>query len=102
MSKENGKLINAIYEIICILKIFVKVRNHCLVKDEYRGSTHQICNANFRPTKIYLPYFITSEDTMVVSQCKKLIFYHEINVIPHGMKKYIDFTLGKNLFTVCS
>ena len=94
-----------------------RVRDHCHVTGEYRGSAHESCNLNFSvPNKIpvvfhnlqgYDSHFIMQEIGNIV---KKNAYFdkegkkHEmsINVIPCNMEKYLAFMLGQNLVFIDS
>ena len=80
-------------------KTDVRVRDHCHITGQYRGSAHQDCNFNFRITdKIpvifhnlrgYDSHFIMQE---IGEKCQM-----NINAIPNNMKKYMAFMLGNHL-----
>ena len=95
----------------------VRVRDHCHIYGNYRGSAHQDCNLNFKITskipvvfhnlKGYDSHFIMQEigeivkkNSYVDEEGKK----HEmdINVIPNNMEKYMAFMLGYNLLFIDS
>ena len=93
-------------------KTDVRVRDHCHITGQYRGSAHQDCNLNFRITdKIpvmfhnlrgYDSHFIMQEIGEIVKKhtytnkkgekCKM-----NINAIPNNMEKYMAFMLGNHL-----
>ena len=93
-------------------KTDVRVRDHCHVTGQYRGSAHQDCNLNFRLTeKIpvifhnlrgYDSHFIMQEIGEIV---KKHTYTNKkgekcqmnINAIPNNMEKYMAFMLGNHL-----
>ena len=93
-------------------KTDVRVRDHCHITGQYRGSAHQDCNLNFRITdKIpvifhnlrgYDSHFIMQEIGAIV---KKHTYTNKkgekcqmnINAIPNNMEKYMAFMLGSNL-----
>ena len=93
-------------------KTDVRVRDHCHVTGQYRGSAHQDCNLNFRITdKIpvifhnlrgYDSHFIMQE---IGEIAKKHTYTNKkgekcqmnINAIPNNMEKYIAFMLGNHL-----
>ena len=90
----------------------VRVRDHCHITGEYRGSAHQDCNLNFKITdKIpvifhnlrgYDSHFIMQEVGAIV---KKHAYTNKkgekcqmnINAIPNNMEKYMAFMLGNHL-----
>ena len=93
-------------------KTDVRVRDHCHITGQYRGSAHQDCNLNFRITdKIpvifhnlrgYDSHFIMQEIGEIV---KKHTYTNKkgekcqmnINAIPNNMEKYMAFMLGNHL-----
>ena len=93
-------------------KTDVRVRDHCHITGQYRGSAHQDCNLNFRLTdKIpvifhnlrgYDSHFIMQEIGEIV---KKHTYTNKkgekcqmnINAIPNNMEKYMAFMLGNHL-----
>ena len=95
----------------------VRVRDHCHVTGEYRGSAHEDCNLNFTLTnkipvvfhnlKGYDSHFIMQEIGDIV---KKNVYFDEegkkhemsINVIPCNMEKYMAFMLGRHLVFIDS
>ena len=90
----------------------IRVRDHCHITGQYRGSAHQDCNLNFRLTnKIpvifhnlrgYDSHFIMQEIGEIV---KKHTYTNKkgeeiqmnINAIPNNMEKYMAFMLGNHL-----
>ena len=90
----------------------VRVRDHCHITGQYRGSAHQDCNLNFRITeKIpvifhnlrgYDSHFIMQE---IGETVKKHTYTNKkgekcqmnINAIPNNMEKYMAFMLGNHL-----
>ena len=90
----------------------VRVRDHCHITGQYRGSAHQDCNLNFQITgKIpaifhnlrgYDSHFIMQEIGEIV---KKHTYTNKkgekcqmnINAIPNNMEKYMAFMLGNHL-----
>ena len=90
----------------------IKVRDHCHITGVYRGSAHQDCNLNFKPTnKIsvifhnlrgYDSHFIMQEIGQIVKNNKYINKKGEecemsVNAIPNNMEKYMAFMLGNNL-----
>ena len=93
----------------------IRVRDHCHITGEYRGSAHQDCNLKLRlsPSKIKIPVFfhnLTGYDSHFIMQqigeiAKKHSYKNkrgeecemDINCIPNNMEKYMAFMLGKNL-----
>ncbi|XP_068757392.1 uncharacterized protein [Montipora capricornis] len=93
-------------------KTDVRVRDHCHITGQYRGSAHQDCNLNFRiGDKIpvifhnlrgYDSHFIMQEIGEIV---KKHTYTNKkgekcqmnINAIPNNMEKYMAFMLDNHL-----
>ncbi|XP_068749374.1 uncharacterized protein [Montipora capricornis] len=90
----------------------VRVRDHCHITGQYRGSAHQDCNLNFRLTdKIpvifhnlrgYDSHFIMQEIGEIVNKHtytnkKGEKCQMNINAIPNNMEKYMAFMLGNHL-----
>ena len=93
-------------------KTDVRVRDHCHITGQYRGSAHQDCNLNFQINdKIpvifhnlrgYDSHFIKQEIGEIV---KKHTYTNKkgekcqmnINAIPNNMEKYMAFMLGNHL-----
>ena len=93
-------------------KTDVRVRDHCHITGQYRGSAHQDCNLNFQITdKIpvifhnlrgYDSHFIMQEIGEIVKKhtCtnkKGEKCQMNINAIPNNMEKYMAFMLGNHL-----
>ena len=93
-------------------KTDVRVRDHCHITGQYRGSAHQDCNLNFRLTeKIpvvfhnlrgYDSHFLMQEIGAIVKEHKYTNKKGEkcqmnINAIPNNMEKYMAFMLGNHL-----
>ena len=83
----------------------IRVRDHCHITGQYRGSAHEECNLKLRISskKFKLPvifhnlrgydsYFIMQE---IGTIGKEYELY--INCIPNNMEKYMAFMLGKYL-----
>ena len=95
-----------------------RVRDHCHVTGEYRGSAHEKCNRNFYLTdkipvvfhnlKGYDSHFIMQEigniakKNVYFDEKKKKYYNMNINVIPCNMEKYLAFMLGHNLVFIDS
>ena len=93
----------------------IRVRDHCHITGEYRGSAHQECNLKLRidPDKIKIPvifhnlrgydsHFIMQEIGAIVKKHtyknnKGLETQMSINAIPNNMEKYMAFMLGNHL-----
>ena len=93
----------------------IRVRDHCHITGNYRGSAHQDCNLKLRlsPSKIQIPVFfhnLRGYDSHFIMQqigeiAKKHVYINkkgkechmDINCIPNNMEKYMAFMLGKHL-----
>lgn len=66
----------------------VSLRDHWHIAGKYRGSSHKICNANYRFKKIISAMFhnLTLYDSHNIMQ-KICMFEEKINVIPNGLEK---------------
>ena len=93
-------------------KTDVRVRDHCHITSQYRGSAHQDCNLNFRITdKIPVVFHnLRGYDSHLIMQeigaiVKKHTYKNKkgeeiqmnINAIPNNMEKYMAFMLGNHL-----
>ena len=93
----------------------IRVRDHCHITGQYRGSAHQECNLKLKinPEEIKIPvifhnlrgydsHFIMQEIGAIV---KKYTYKNKkgeekqmnINAIPNNMEKYMAFMLGNHL-----
>ena len=93
----------------------IRVRDHCHITGNYRGSAHQDCNLKLRlsPSNIKIPVFfhnLRGYDSHFIMQqigeiAKKHVYKNkkgeecqmDINCIPNNMEKYMAFMLGKHL-----
>ena len=93
----------------------IRVRDHCHITGEYRGSAHQECNLKLRlnPEEIKIPvifhnlrgydsHFIMQEIGSIVKNHTYINKKGEekqmtINAIPNNMEKYMAFMLGNHL-----
>ena len=93
----------------------IRVRDHCHITGNYRGSAHQDCNLKLRlsPSNIQIPVFfhnLRGYDSHFIMQqigeiAKKHVYKNkkgeecqmDINCIPNNMEKYMAFMLGKHL-----
>ena len=88
----------------------IRVRDHCHITGEYRGSAHQDCNLKFRinPEEIKIPVIfhnLRSYDShFIMQQIGEIVKKHtyknkqmNINAIPNNMEKYMAFMLGNHL-----
>ena len=93
----------------------IRVRDHCHITGNYRGSAHQDCNLKLRisSTNIQIPVFfhnLRGYDSHFIMQqigeiAKKHVYKNkkgeecqmDINCIPNNMEKYMAFMLGKHL-----
>ena len=93
----------------------IRVRDHCHITGEFRGSTHQDCNLKLqiKPAKIKIPVLfhnLRGYDSHFIMQqigeiAKKHVYknnrgeecHMNINCIPNNMEKYMAFMLGNHL-----
>ena len=90
----------------------VRVRDHCHITGQYRGSAHQDCNLNFKLTEKIPVIFhnLRGYDSHFIMQnigeiVKKHTYTNKkgekcqmnINAIPNNMEKYMAFMLGNHL-----
>ena len=84
----------------------IRVRDHCHITGQYRGSAHQNCNLKLRisPKEFKIPvifhnlrgydsHFIM-QDIGSIGKSNNL----DINCIPNNMEKYMAFILGKHTY----
>ena len=70
----------------------VKVRNHCHITGEYRGSAHRDCNINVKlnhKTPVVFHNLKIYDLHLIMQELGK--FNLKINVIPNGLENYITF-----------
>ena len=72
-----------------------KVRDHCQVKEKYRGSAHWSCNNNLKLTK-KVPVIFHN-----LKSYNSHLIMKEID-IPNGLEKYIAFAVNNNLVFINS
>ena len=93
----------------------IRVRDHCHITGEFRGSAHQDCNLRLEinPEKIKIPVFFHNlkgyDSHFIMQQIGDIAKKHgytnkrgeechmSINCIPNNMEKYMAFMLGKHL-----
>ena len=93
----------------------IRVRDHCHITGEFRGSAHQDCNLKLQinPDKIKIPVFFHNlrgyDSHFIMQQIGEIAKKHaytnkrgeechmNINCIPNNMEKYMAFMLGKHL-----
>ena len=114
MTKENKKsfkLADKCY--ICGEKYKTKdirVRDHCHISGEYKGSAHRDCNLQLKlsPEDIKIPVIFHNlrgyDSHFIMQQIGKIANKFgddeqplQIKVIPNNMEKYMAFMLGNNL-----
>ena len=92
-------------------KTDVRVRDHCHITGQYRGSAHQDCNLNFQITdKIPVIFHnLRGYDSHFIMQVMQIVKNHtyknkkgdkcqmNINAIPNNMEKYMPFMLGNHV-----
>ena len=119
MTKENETdFQKAIKCHICDIKYTnkdIRVRDHCHITGEFRGSAHQDCNLKLRiiPDNIKIPVIFHNlrgyDSHFIMQQIGKIAKEHtytnkkgekiemNINCIPNNMEKYMAFMLGNHL-----
>ena len=93
----------------------IRVRDHCHITGEFRGSAHQDCNLKLQinPEKIKIPVFFHNlkgyDSHFIMQQIGEIAKKHtytnareeechmNINCIPNNMEKYMAFMLGNHL-----
>ena len=93
----------------------IRVRDHCHITGEFRGSAHQDCNLKLRikPDNIKIPVIFHNlrgyDSHFIMQQIGKIAKKHayknkrgeechmNINCIPNNMEKYLAFMLGNHL-----
>ena len=93
----------------------IRVRDHCHITGEFRGSAHQDCNLKLRikPVNIKIPVLFHNlrgyDSHFIMQQIGEIAKKHtyknkrgeechmNINCIPNNMEKYMAFMLGNNL-----
>ena len=93
----------------------IRVRDHCHITGEYRGSAHQECNLLLRvdPDKIKIPVIFHNlrgyDSHFIMQEIGAIVKTHtyknkkgeekqmNINAIPNNMEKYMAFMLGNHL-----
>ena len=88
-------------------KLFVagnmKVKDHDNITGKYRGSAHQDCNNNLKLTKkvpVIFHNLMGYDSHLIIQEIGK--FDVEVSVIPNGLKRYMAFTINKNLALIDS
>ena len=93
----------------------IRVRDHCHITGEFRGSAHQECNLKLRinPKEIKIPVIFHNlrgyDSHFIMQEIGAIIKKHtyknkkgeekqmNINAIPNNMEKYMAFMLGNHL-----
>lgn len=83
----------------------IRVRDHCHITGNYRGSAHQDCNLKLRinPKEFNFPVIFHNlrvyDSHFIMQEIGNIGKEHdlEINCIPNNMEKYMAFMLGKHL-----
>ena len=93
----------------------IRVRDHCHITGEFRGSAHQECNLKLRinPKEIKIPVIFHNlrgyDSHFIMQQIGQIAKEHtyknkkgeekqmNINAIPNNMEKYMAFMLGNHL-----
>ena len=81
-----------------------EVRDHCHITGKYRGTAHYVYNVNLEITKNVLVIFhnLKGYDSHLIFKELSKFNGLKISVIPNGLKKYMSFTLNKNLIFIDS
>ena len=93
----------------------IRVRDHCHITGNYRGSAHQECNLKLRvnPEQLKIPVIFHNlrgyDSHFIMQEIGAIVKNHaytnkkgekcqmNINAIPNNMEKYMAFMLGNNL-----
>ena len=83
----------------------IRVRDHCHITGNYRGSAHQDCNLKLTisPKEFEIPVIFHNfrgyDRHFIMKEIGSIGKEHdmEINCIPNNMEKYMAFMLGKHL-----
>ena len=119
MTKENEKEFKKAEECyICNKKYTdedIRVRDHCHITGNYRGSAHQECNLKLRvnPEEVKIPVIFHNlrgyDSHFIMQEIGEIVNKHSytnkkgekctmnINAIPNNMEKYMAFMLGNHL-----
>ena len=80
-----------------------KVRDHRHITGKYRGAAHWSCNINLKMSKKIFVIFHNLRGYDSHLSFKELSkFKCNINLIPNGLEKYMNFTLNKNIIFINS
>ena len=87
-----------------------RVRDHCHITGQYRGSAHQDCNLKIRinSDSLKIPVIFHNlrgyDSHFIMQEIGKIALDGKlnINVIPNNMEKYLAFMLGKHLIFIDS
>ena len=80
-----------------------KVKDHCHITGKYRGLAHWSYNSSLRLTKnvSVISHNLRGYDShLIIQEIGK--FDVKVNVIPNRLKKYMAFTINKNLVFIDS
>ena len=80
-----------------------KVRDHCHITGKYRENCHWSCNINLKVSKklaAILHNLRGYDSYLIFKELSK--FNCNVSVIPNGLEKYINFSLGKNIIFIDS
>ena len=119
MTKENEKEFKKAEECyICNKKYTdedIRVRDHCHITGNYRGSAHQECNLKLKvnPEEMKIPVIFHNlrgyDSHFIMQEIGAIVKNHaytnkkggkcqiNINAIPNNMEKYMAFMLGNHL-----
>ena len=80
-----------------------KVKDHCHITGKYRSVSHWSCNINLKLTKkipVIFHDLRSYESHLVIKEIGN--FDVKVSVIPHGLEKYMAFTINRNLVFINS
>ena len=93
----------------------IRVRDHCHIIGNYRGSAHQVCNLKLRlnPDELKIPVILHNlrgyDSHFIIQEIGEIVKNNtfknkkgneqqmNINAIPNNMEKYMAFMLGRHL-----
>ena len=86
-------------------EIGIRVRDHCHITGQYRGSAHEGCYLKLRisPKEFKIPVIFHNlrgyDSHFIMQEIGSIGKEHdlELNYIPNNMEKYMAFMLGKHL-----
>ena len=76
----------------------LKVKDHCRITGQYRGSAHADCSINVKlnhKIPVIFPNLKNYDSHLIMQELGK--FSLKINVAPNGREKYISFSINNKL-----